>query len=111
MNTPRLGAPGSDINNCREHKNKQNVKILSNSRPGAPETTFDDLVSYELRSAKAGGSPSTVKGIDRLEKGSAAQWKWRGKGLLMVATSRWQLLGFKTASSESNSSDSEWVVT
>jgi hypothetical protein len=29
----------------------------------------------------------------------------------MVATSRWQLLGFKTASSESNSSDSEWVVT
>ncbi|KAJ7361587.1 hypothetical protein DFH08DRAFT_844622 [Mycena albidolilacea] len=28
----------------------------------------------------------------------------------MVATSRWQLLGFRTAS-ESNSSDSEWVVT
>lgn len=61
---------------CREHKNKRNVKILSNSRPGAPKPTFDDLVSYELRSAKAGGSPSTVKGIDRLEKGSAAQWKW-----------------------------------
>jgi len=63
-----------------------------------------------MQSAKPGSSPSTVAGIDRLEQGAAARWKWRGKGLLMIATSRWQLLGFNIHTS-ADSDEPEWVVT
>ncbi|KAF7347708.1 hypothetical protein MVEN_01528000 [Mycena venus] len=131
----RLVPPGSDIGNVPYTdlrgtwlvvastlplwRNKKNVKITYSAIPGEPETTFDDLVSYELRLAKPGRSPSTVKGIDRLEKGASGRWKWRGKGLLMIATSKWQLLGFNVSPtvqaasepSESKPNDPEWVIT
>ncbi|KAJ7446502.1 hypothetical protein B0H11DRAFT_1745863, partial [Mycena galericulata] len=89
-----------------------NVKITYSAIPGEPSTTLDDLVSYEMRSAKPGGKPSTVMGVDRLEAGATGRWKWRGKGLLMIATSKWQLLGFHVSpASSAESEDPEWVVT
>lgn len=57
-------------------KDKKNVKITYSAIPGEPETTFDDVVSYESRSAKPGKAPSTVRGIDRLEEGATGVWKW-----------------------------------
>jgi hypothetical protein len=57
-------------------KNKKNVAITYSAIPGEPATTFDDLVTYQMRSAKVGGAPSTVKGIDRLEEGAEGRWKW-----------------------------------
>ncbi|KAJ7492474.1 hypothetical protein FB451DRAFT_1022016, partial [Mycena latifolia] len=92
-------------------KNKKNVAITYSAMAGEPATTFDDLVTYQMRSAKAGAAPSTVKGIDRLEEGAAGRWKW--KRLLMIATSKWQLLGFRVSSTtaDSESHEPEWVVT
>jgi len=73
---------------------------------------MDDVVSYESRSAKPGGKPSTVKGVDRLEAGAVGRWKWRGAGWLKIATSQWQLLGFHVSQdSPAESEDPEWVVT
>ncbi|KAF7303291.1 RFX-type winged-helix domain-containing protein [Mycena kentingensis (nom. inval.)] len=89
-------------------KNRKNVRITYSPIPHEPETTFDDLVEYNDRTAKPGSAPSTVKGIDRLKAGATGQWKWRGKGLLMIASSHWQLLGLNA-----NASDAEpqWAVT
>ncbi|KAJ7161428.1 hypothetical protein C8R43DRAFT_880929 [Mycena crocata] len=129
--TARLLPPGSDIENVPYAdllgtwhvvastlpmwKDKKNVKITYSTIPGEPAATMDDLVSYEKRSAKPGAAPSTVKGIDRLEEGATGRWKWRGKGLLMIASSRWSLLGFHvtspTAQGNPASEDPEWVVT
>ncbi|KAJ6621215.1 hypothetical protein B0H10DRAFT_2019254 [Mycena sp. CBHHK59/15] len=126
--SPRLLPPGSEISTVPYAdllgtwhvvastlplwKDKKNVRITYSAMPNEPETTMDDVVSYQMRSAKPGGAPSTVKGVDRLEKGASARWKWRGKGLLMIATSRWQLLGLHARSPQDvDSSDPEWVVT
>ncbi|KAJ7727825.1 hypothetical protein DFH07DRAFT_851517 [Mycena maculata] len=127
--TTRVRPPGSDLENVPYAdflgtwhvvastlplwKNKKNVAITYSTIPGAPATTFDDLVTYEMRFAKQGSTPSTVKGVDKLEVGAAGRWKWRGKGLLMIATSRWQLLGFHVSPPNLNaqSDEPEWVVT
>ncbi len=44
---------------------------------GQPPTTFDDIVSYNSISDKKGKKPSLVKGIDHLEEGKSAAWKWQ----------------------------------
>ena len=47
--------------------------------PGAPETTFDDLVEFRREGAAAASKPWTVRGIDTIEtdvKGNGARWKW-----------------------------------
>ncbi|KAK4700667.1 hypothetical protein P7C70_g5573, partial [Phenoliferia sp. Uapishka_3] len=92
-------------------KGKKNVVISYTPISGEPEHTFDDVVSYNKVSDAVGKTPSTVKGIDRLEAGTAGAWKWRGKGLLAIATSRWQLLGFTVHSNPGAQSEPEWVVT
>ncbi|KAJ7786475.1 hypothetical protein B0H16DRAFT_1490593 [Mycena metata] len=97
-------------------KDKKNVKITYSTIPGEPETTLDDVVSYESRSAKLGSAPSTVRGVDRLQEGATTVWKWRGKGWLMIATSKWQLLGFNVSpttqsASPESTTEPEWVVT
>ncbi|KAL8276380.1 hypothetical protein RQP46_011225 [Phenoliferia psychrophenolica] len=93
-------------------KGKKNVVISYAAIPNEPATTLDDVVSYNKVGDAAGKSPSTVKGIDRLEEGTAGAWKWRGKGLLTPITSRWQLLGFNVRSASSEAQEEpEWVVT
>lgn len=43
---------------------------------GQPPTTFDDIVSYNSITDKKGKNPSLVKGVDNLEQGKSAAWKW-----------------------------------
>ncbi|KAM0790945.1 hypothetical protein ACM66B_004250 [Microbotryomycetes sp. NB124-2] len=104
-------------------KDKKNVVIEYNSIKGQHSTTIDDKVSYNKRSDKTGTTPSTVHGVDKLtsvdginlksESGgklvAGPRWKWRGKGWLMIASSRWQVLGHNLTSSAP--ADAEWVVT
>ncbi|ORY86717.1 hypothetical protein BCR35DRAFT_351469 [Leucosporidium creatinivorum] len=101
-------------------RDKKNVTITYSALPSQPQTTFDDLVSYNKRSDPVGKAVSTVRGVDRLEGGggNGARWKWRGKGWLMVATSHWQLLGYRllppsslAASASAPPSSPEFVVT
>jgi hypothetical protein len=67
---------------------------------------FDDLVEYYPASAKPGSKPSTVAGTDHtLDVG---RFKWRGNGLLFIASSKWQVLGCNTSESEGGH---PWAVT
>ena len=97
-------------------KNKRNVRIqytpLEPSSPSiAKENTdrLDDLVSYQgLNSDKV----STVHGVDKVASSgtsgtSRGEWDWRGKGLLMIASSHWELLGW----GEEEGTGNKWVVT
>ncbi|KAM0752521.1 hypothetical protein T439DRAFT_324613 [Meredithblackwellia eburnea MCA 4105] len=92
-------------------KDKKNVTITYSSIQGEKETTMDDVVAYNKRNDPVGKEASTVKGVDRIEEGSLNAWKWRGRGLLMIASSRWQLLGFNVHSPSTLSSEPEWVLT
>ena len=67
---------------------------------------FDDLVEYYPSSAKPGSKPSTVAGTDH--QLAVGRFKWRGNGLLFVASSRWQILGCNTSGGEGRPS---WAVT
>ena len=67
---------------------------------------FDDLVEYYPASAKPGSKPSTVAGTDHtLDVG---RFKWRGNGLLFIASSKWQVLGCDTSEAEGSH---PWAVT
>lgn len=122
---------------------KKNVTITYSPLAGHPATTFDDLVQYNKRSDPVGKHASSVKGVDKLEEGTGSRWKWsvratklftelysmfltvpadcshrRGKGWLMIASSHWQLLGYRllppssvAASAAAPPDDPEWVVT
>ncbi|BGP19090.1 hypothetical protein JCM10213_006644 [Rhodosporidiobolus nylandii] len=101
-------------------KNKRDVTITYTPIAGEPETTFDDLVRFSFSSSKLGSKQWEVKGVDRLEtdlQGNGARWKWRGKGLLKISTSHWQLLGYSLAPSppadaaSSSPPAPEWAVT
>eukprot|EP00026_Physarum_polycephalum_P016826 Phypoly_transcript_17839.p1 GENE.Phypoly_transcript_17839~~Phypoly_transcript_17839.p1 ORF type:complete len:185 (-),score=25.40 Phypoly_transcript_17839:102-656(-) len=89
-------------------KGKKDVKItytpLASNSVGA---LIDDLVEYRKASAPSTSSPSTVRGIDtRDDSANGATWNWRGKGLLMIASSHWEIIGYDT-----ESEDPEWAVT
>lgn len=57
-------------------KSKKNVVITYAAIPGQPPTTFDDIVSYNAEKDPKGKKKSEVKGVDRLEEGRKAAWKW-----------------------------------
>ncbi|GAA5973127.1 hypothetical protein JCM11641_006281 [Rhodosporidiobolus odoratus] len=108
-------------------RNKRDVTITYSAIPGEPATTFDDSVEFSYSLPMLGWRKSEVKGVDRLEEdveGNGARWKWRGKGLLKISTSQWQLLGHSlgppSASDPSSSGSADpssslgnpdWVVT
>ncbi|KZS98418.1 hypothetical protein SISNIDRAFT_481162 [Sistotremastrum niveocremeum HHB9708] len=84
-------------------KNKQDVTITySPIEQSAGPRRFLDIINYT--SAKTGHS-SEIKGVDTLNLDSkvddpdspsciAARYKWRGSGLLFIASSKWQILGY-----------------
>ncbi|KAK4047302.1 hypothetical protein OIV83_005480 [Microbotryomycetes sp. JL201] len=100
-------------------KDKKNVVIEYKRIEDQHWTTIDDLVSYNKRTDTPGKAPSTVHGTDKLESVDVTstqgkliagpRWKWRGRGWLMIASSRWQVLGHNLAASTPD--DPEWVVT
>lgn len=53
----------------------------------------DDLVSYQSLS---GEKVSTIKGINKAASSgdSRGEWDWRGKGLLKIAGSHWEVLAW-----------------
>jgi len=97
-------------------KDKKDVTITY-TLPESPEPLkalafeplrFDDTVQYRSATASSSSSPWTVKGVDTLivapENSSfepGASFQWRGKGLLTLVSSRWQVLGYGEG----------WVVT
>ena len=77
--------------------------------PASPQqgpVRFDDLVEYYSSSATPGSKPSTIAGTDHtLAVGS---FKWRGNGLLVIVSSKWQVLGCNTSDAEGSH---PWAVT
>lgn len=84
------------------------ITYAPRSDAGSPRVSqkFDDLVEYYPSSAKPGSKPSTVAGTDR--QLSVGRFKWRGNGLLFIASSRWQILGCNTSGAEGGHC---WAVT
>ncbi|KAG9096002.1 hypothetical protein FRC07_011002, partial [Ceratobasidium sp. 392] len=78
------------------------VSAAPSTTPDSDPIRFDDIVEYRSRSSP-GSSRSKVVGIDTLQDAPkdapegfrpAASYHWRGKGLLKVASSQWQVLGY-----------------
>lgn len=91
-------------------KSKSNVRIKYTTLPvqGDAPADFDDLVEYKKL---AGGTDSTVHGVSKAvnvpELGPGWAYSWRGKGLLVIASSQWEILGW----GEDAGAGSSWVVT
>ena len=94
-------------------KNKRNVRIkytpLEPSSPSVPKENtdrLDDLVSYQSLS---NDKVSIVHGVDKAASGGEGrgEWDWRGKGLLMIASSHWEVLGW----GEEGGNGNKWLVT
>ncbi|KAF4548284.1 Hypothetical protein D9617_29g006600 [Elsinoe fawcettii] len=101
-------------------KSKRNVTITytllepsNKSIPADKTDRVDDLVTYQtLDSDKV----STVHGVDKAaDPNRRDAWDWRGKGLLMVASSHWQVLGWGYEAPEPGQNQTakgnEWIVT
>ncbi|KAI0356154.1 hypothetical protein OH77DRAFT_1423752 [Trametes cingulata] len=112
---------------------KKDVTITYALKPSSAtgEVQFDDTVEYRAKSASSSSKRSRVTGVDTLavspqsdvplstgeqrEVASTAsrpaltRYKWRGKGWLAVATSRWQVLGCSRDTSPEN--PNAWAVT
>ncbi|KAL2358917.1 hypothetical protein BJ546DRAFT_903094 [Cryomyces antarcticus] len=95
-------------------KSKRNVRITYAPLPSSAASTtassapaeaatdrLDDLVTYQtLTSSKL----KTVHGLDKAA--GAGAWDWRGRGWLVVAGSRWEVLGWGDEAARR-----QWVVT
>ncbi|KAI9669560.1 MAG: hypothetical protein M1817_004603 [Caeruleum heppii] len=99
-------------------RDKRNVQITYSILPPASTQKMDDLVSYQpLGSDKV----KNIHGVDTACGPDTDAWDWRGKGLLTIATSHWEVLGHgecdeisRTISSETNGPanySDQWVVT
>ncbi|KNG46300.1 hypothetical protein TW65_86037 [Stemphylium lycopersici] len=100
-------------------KKSRNVRITYSAIPSTSPAQIDDVVTYQnLSSDKL----KTVHGVDRpfelpntspapgeAEAGEVASlgYNWRGKGWLVIATSKWEILGYGDEEGAGNS----WVVT
>ena len=81
-------------------KKSRNVTITYTPLPHNAEL-LDDLVEYQpLNSSKK----KKVEGIDTPDAHTKAAYSWRGKGLLKIASSHWQVLGY-------GEEDGGWAVT
>ncbi|KAK4542494.1 hypothetical protein LTR36_006746 [Oleoguttula mirabilis] len=94
-------------------RSKRNVRIQytplepsSASITQANTDRLDDLVSYQ---SLDGDKLHTIKGVDNCSSSGDArgEWDWRGKGLLKVASSHWEVLGW----GEEEATGNKWVVT
>ncbi|KAJ7293727.1 hypothetical protein C8J57DRAFT_1491095 [Mycena rebaudengoi] len=126
--SPRLFPPGSDIGDVPyAHllgtwhvvastlplwKNKKNVRITYSAVPDEPATTFDDHESTGWKTGRRRAGNGALASIFPAPEAEILAVR-RGKGLLMIASSRWQLLGFHVSpsSTEAQSDEPEWAVT
>lgn len=77
-------------------------KILPPSSPDGP-VCLDDTVESVPTEKTWMPQPKAIHGVDTPEGDGA--WAWRGKGLLKIASSRWEVLGW------GEREDERWVVT
>jgi len=89
-------------------KPKRNVRITYSALPPANSgrmqgtDRLDDIVSYQ---ASNSDKIKTVHGVDTASGKGSGAWDWRGKGLLAIASSHWEILGYGEIGEE------PWVVT
>lgn len=80
---------------------------ISVTSDGCPQR-IDDLVTYKsIGSEKV----QSVRGVDTAVIGGDVDgwaWHWRGKGWLMIASSRWEVLGYGPGDEEEGE---KWAVT
>lgn len=101
----------------------RNVRItykpLAPSYPNGP-ARIDDLVEYEACSAPKPDDPKfpsrgiikSVAGIDTAaSKDESSSFNWRGKGLLWLIGSHWEVLGWGERDLPDGKGKERWVVT
>ncbi|KAK1761067.1 hypothetical protein QBC47DRAFT_369001 [Echria macrotheca] len=93
-------------------RSAQNVRITYRPLPASPKGNrerVDDLVEYEGLNTSA-KKVKSVAGIDTAEQaGDGSVWTWRGKGLLALVSSHWELLGWGERVRPDGSSE-RWMV-
>ncbi|KAH7112888.1 hypothetical protein B0J11DRAFT_542178 [Dendryphion nanum] len=94
-------------------KKNRNVQITYTRIPGTSPPHIDDLVTYQSLSSD---SKKTVRGVDKpfpvlggsvSETEASLGYHWRGKGWLVIASSKWEILGYGIE----EGSSTEWAVT
>ncbi|KAI8993797.1 hypothetical protein BD414DRAFT_513470 [Trametes punicea] len=109
---------------------RKDVSITYTLRPSSAHDAtlqFDDVVEYRSKSDLPTSKRSRIVGVDTLleppdsrpsdgrdhatstPRPTQARFKWRGKGWLVIASSRWQVLGCSRDPSPNN--PSAWAVT
>ncbi|KAI0593795.1 hypothetical protein F4775DRAFT_474222 [Biscogniauxia sp. FL1348] len=93
-------------------RSAQNVRITyaayQPSASCAPGTN-DNVVEYEKKDGK--GGVKSVVGVERPDPKVPAAWKWRGKGLLAIASSYWEVLGWGERPAAADQGVERWAVT
>ncbi|EWC47331.1 hypothetical protein DRE_00299 [Drechslerella stenobrocha 248] len=81
-------------------KSAKNITITYSTIPSDP-TSIDDTVQYFPRSANLSDpdkavTPKSIRGVDYplTSNSTDLSYKWRGRGWLMIATSKWQVVGY-----------------
>ncbi|KAI1821218.1 hypothetical protein F4861DRAFT_533131 [Xylaria intraflava] len=97
-------------------RSAQNVRITyaphksTSSAPDANQPVANDnLVEYEKKGGQ--GGVKSVLGIEKPDPAIPGAWNWRGKGLLVIASSHWELLGWGERSVASGEGVERWAVT
>ncbi|KAF1945625.1 hypothetical protein EJ02DRAFT_338305 [Clathrospora elynae] len=98
-------------------KKSRNVRITYTPIPNTSPTQIEDVVTYQSLSST---SLKTVHGVDKAfkvpetapahtegDEVASMAYNWRGKGWLMIASSKWEILGYGDDKATGNS----WVVT
>ncbi|KZO93392.1 hypothetical protein CALVIDRAFT_540118 [Calocera viscosa TUFC12733] len=85
-------------------KTRKDVTITYTPHTPPPHLAYNDHVQYRSSSSPASKALSSVVGVSRLlptpGSGAAssaehgAHFAWRGSGLLIIASSKWQVLGY-----------------
>ncbi|KAL1627783.1 hypothetical protein SLS54_002049 [Diplodia seriata] len=77
-------------------RSKRNVTITYT--PVADSTKIDDLVEYQALDGNKLASDDKLKSVHGVDTPAADcagwAWDWRGKGWLVIASSRWEVLGY-----------------
>ncbi|KAM7193389.1 hypothetical protein V8F20_008439 [Naviculisporaceae sp. PSN 640] len=109
-------------------RSARNVRITYKPLPpthpsGSGPARLDDLVEYESSSAPKPSDPNfpssrgrgiikSIAGIDTAVSATdSSSWNWRGKGLLWLIGSHWEILGWGERDLPDGKGKERWVVT
>ncbi|KOS21773.1 hypothetical protein ESCO_002190 [Escovopsis weberi] len=91
-------------------RSARNVRITYKALPAKPNgrARIDDLVEYEPSNKT--GVLKTVAGVDTQAAAAAGgAWNWRGKGLLFLVGSHWEILAWGEETAEDGETE-RWAV-